>query len=98
MASYAELMAQAKALMEQAEKSKRAERAEALAAIKAKMAEYGITAADLGGATRAGKAAKVKGEAKYRGPNGELWSGKGRRPAWANEALAAGKSLNDFAI
>jgi DNA-binding protein H-NS len=89
MASYAELMAQAKALMEQAEKSKRAERAEALAAIKAKMAEYGITVADLGGSTRVGKAAKV---------NGELWSGKGRRPAWANEALAAGKSLDDFAI
>ena len=100
MASYAELMAQAKALMDQAEQSKRAERAEALAAIKAKMAELGITIIDLGGASRGRPAAKVtvKAEAKYRGPEGQLWSGKGRRPDWMKAALAAGKSFDDFAI
>lgn len=37
---------------------------------------------------------------KYRHPeNAEItWSGRGRKPAWIAEALAAGKSLEDFAI
>ena len=37
---------------------------------------------------------------KYRHPeNAEItWSGRGRKPAWLAEALAAGKSLEDFAI
>lgn len=91
MTSYAELMDQAKALMDQAEQLRKAERAQAVAAIKAKMAEYGITAADLGGSGKV----RVAAEAKYRGPNGELWSGRGRRPEWANVALANGKSISE---
>lgn len=37
---------------------------------------------------------------KYRHPkNAQItWSGRGRKPAWIAEALAAGKSLEDFAI
>ena len=37
---------------------------------------------------------------KYRHPeNAEItWSGRGRKPAWIAEALASGKSLDDFAI
>jgi DNA-binding protein H-NS len=37
---------------------------------------------------------------KYRHPdNPELtWTGRGKRPAWVNEALASGKSLEDLAI
>ena len=31
--------------------------------------------------------------------NGETWSGgRGRKPRWVTEALAAGKSLSDFEI
>jgi DNA-binding protein H-NS len=39
-------------------------------------------------------------QAKYRHPEKpELtWSGRGKRPAWVNEALAAGKSLDDLTI
>jgi len=81
-------------LMDQAEQIRKSERSGAVAAIKAKMAEYGITVADLGGSGKV----RVAAEAKYRGPNGELWSGRGRRPAWANEALAAGKSLDEYVI
>ncbi|NKE47092.1 H-NS histone family protein [Roseomonas frigidaquae] len=33
---------------------------------------------------------------KYRGPHGETWSGRGRRPGWLNEALAQGKGVADF--
>ncbi len=37
---------------------------------------------------------------KYRGPAGErdLWSGRGRKPRWVDEVIAAGKSLDDFLI
>jgi len=35
---------------------------------------------------------------KYRGPNGEEWSGKGKRPGWIMQALAEGQSLEDFTI
>ena len=37
--------------------------------------------------------------AKYRGPNGETWSGgRGRKPQWVVNALAAGKSLDEFLV
>ena len=53
MATYTELMAQAQALMTQAEQARKNELSSAIADIKAKMKQYGITVADLGGATGA---------------------------------------------
>lgn len=35
---------------------------------------------------------------KYRGPNGELWSGRGRMSKWLQVAQAEGKSKDDFLI
>ncbi|HSS51653.1 MAG TPA: H-NS histone family protein [Thermoanaerobaculia bacterium] len=37
---------------------------------------------------------------KYRHPSDPnlTWSGRGKRPAWIAEALAAGKSLDDLAV
>jgi DNA-binding protein H-NS len=40
----------------------------------------------------------VKRRIKYRGPAGQAWSGVGRKPIWVAEALAAGRSLEDFAV
>jgi DNA-binding protein H-NS len=36
---------------------------------------------------------------KYRNPENPVltWSGRGKRPSWVNEALAAGKTLEDLA-
>ena len=34
---------------------------------------------------------------KYRDGGGNSWSGKGKRPGWIMQALAEGKSLEDFA-
>ncbi|QBM29743.1 H-NS histone family protein [Hydrogenophaga sp. NH-16] len=102
MATYSELMAQAQALMSQAEQARKNELAAAIADIKAKMKEYGITVTDLGGAAAGAKKAaksKSKAVAKYRGPNGELWAGgPGRKPEWVRAVLAAGKSLEDYRI
>ena len=36
--------------------------------------------------------------AKYRGPNGESWSGRGLTPRWLTALLANGKTKEDFAI
>lgn len=101
MATYSELMAQAQALMAQAEQTRKDELASVIADIKAKMKQYGITVADLGGAVGTKKPAKSKSKApaKYQGPNGELWAGgPGRKPEWVREVLAAGKSIEDFRI
>jgi DNA-binding protein H-NS len=35
---------------------------------------------------------------KYKGPNGELWAGRGARPIWLREALKGGASLEQFSI
>jgi len=102
MANYAELMAQAQALMAQAEQARKEELSNVVADIKAKMKQFGISVADLGGAgapsKRAGKS-KSSAEPKYKGPNGELWAGgPGRKPEWVRAVLAAGKSIEDFRI
>ena len=34
---------------------------------------------------------------KYRGPNGEEWSGKGKRPTWIMKLATEGANLEDFA-
>jgi DNA-binding protein H-NS len=38
--------------------------------------------------------------AKYRHPENPsvTWSGRGRKPGWISDGLAAGKNLEDFAI
>jgi DNA-binding protein H-NS len=43
---------------------------------------------------------KTAPEAKYRHPENPAitWSGRGRKPGWITEGLAAGKTLDDFAI
>ncbi|WP_372657398.1 H-NS family nucleoid-associated regulatory protein [Hydrogenophaga sp.] len=101
MATYSELMAQAQTLMAQAEQARKEELSSVIADIKAKMKQFGITTADLGGASGGKKAAKSKSSAapKYRGPNGELWAGgPGRKPEWVRAVLAQGKSMDEFLI
>lgn len=99
MPSYADLMNQAKALMEKAEQVRKEELQAKINEIRALMKEYGITAADLGAGGGVRKASKSKAPAKYKGPNGELWSGgPGRKPGWVAAVLASGKSIEDYRI
>jgi DNA-binding protein H-NS len=44
------------------------------------------------------KHAKGKQPAKYRGPNGEEWSGRGPAPRWMKPLLVKGKTKQDFLI
>jgi DNA-binding protein H-NS len=102
MPTLSELLAQKAALEKQIIDAQREERAEAIAQIKALMAQYGLTLADIGArantaAKRGGTGAKVP--AKYRDPaTGSTWSGRGLKPKWLEAALAAGRSLADFTV
>jgi DNA-binding protein H-NS len=72
----------------------------------AEAAEAGLTldavtlavAAAGTGKGRARKPGSSNVPVKYRGPNGEEWSGRGRSPRWVQVAEAEGKSLEDFRV
>ena len=102
MATYAEIQAQIINLQQQAETLRRNELQAVIDDIKAKIAQYGLSARDLGldGTARRSRKPRVRGEsgaARFIGPAGQTWSGFGRQPQWLRDALAAGKQKSDFA-
>ena len=53
------------------------------------------------GSGRGRRRSSLKGQKvapKYRGPEGELWVGRGARPRWLQAALKTGKKVEDFLI
>jgi DNA-binding protein H-NS len=40
----------------------------------------------------------AKRAAKYRGPNGEEWSGRGRQPHWLTALMAEGRNREEFRL
>ncbi|MGI4816067.1 MAG: H-NS family nucleoid-associated regulatory protein [Janthinobacterium lividum] len=86
MDSYKELLAQREKLERKIAEAKDREFAVVLEDIRQKMADFGITLADLGGG-RTSKTAKPRARGrvapKYRNPNTEeTWSGRGKPPKW----------------
>jgi DNA-binding protein H-NS len=105
VATYLELKEQAEKLLAEAERMREQEISDAIADIKSKIDLYGLTAADLGLARQSGGPGNsrskpaTKAAIKYRGPNGETWSGgRGRKPQWVTKALQEGRSLDEFAV
>jgi DNA-binding protein H-NS len=101
--SLQELLDQKKTLERQISELQNSKRSEAIAAIRALMAEHGLTVADISATpSSARKAAKTSGKkvaAKYRDPaTGATWTGRGLKPKWLAEAIANGKQVTDFAI
>jgi DNA-binding protein H-NS len=100
--TLSELLAQKAALEKQIADFQREQRGEAINKIRALMAEYGLTLADIGSAKPPAapkKAVAGKVAAKYRNPaTGDTWSGRGLKPKWLTAALANGASLADFAL
>ncbi|OYV00633.1 MAG: histone family protein nucleoid-structuring protein H-NS [Burkholderiales bacterium PBB5] len=103
-ASLQELLAQRAAIEKQIADAQREERGAAIAKIKALMAEFGLTAADITAKATSVKApgtGKSTGKVapKYRnGATGETWTGRGLQPKWLKAALGAGAKLEDFAL
>jgi len=105
-------MKQIDSLSREADKLKRKEVEGVIARIKEAIDAYGLTAADLGlkgakaKAAAAGKptgrrtrSKSAKSDApKFRDEAGNIWVGRGPRPQWLRDALAAGKQLQDFAV
>ncbi len=46
----------------------------------------------------AGSAKAAAAAVLYRDENGNTWVGRGKRPQWLRDALAAGRSLEDFKV
>jgi DNA-binding protein H-NS len=62
----------------------------------------GSSVASFGGKVARGmRGSTLKGRkvaAKYKGPSGELWAGRGATPRWLVAAIKEGKKLEDFLI
>ncbi|MFP4890820.1 H-NS family nucleoid-associated regulatory protein [Paraburkholderia sp. EG304] len=97
MASYKQLTAQLEKLHKEVAAARDKEVAQAIADIKQKIAEYDLTAEELGFTSAAAKPRRKSSAtavAKYRNPRtGETWSGRGRSPGWL-----VGKNRERFLI
>lgn len=104
MTSLTDIQNQIALLQKQAEEIKAAELSATMADILAKMDAFGITVEDLERARGRGRKPAAAGKSgnpapvKYRGPNGETWSGRGLMPRWLSALVAQGQSRESFAV
>jgi len=112
--TYIQIQKQIETLQREADKLKRKEVEDVIDKIKEAIRVYELTAADLGfegrGGARRGAVARKRGRpaakgrsrgpatVKFRDESGNTWGGRGPRPQWLRDALASGKSLQDFAV
>ncbi len=102
--TFAEIQAQIKKLQEQAEEIKAEEISTVVADIKEKIAQYGLTADQLGLTSTSPKKTTKKAATKdstvmYK--KGDLtWSGaaRGRKPDWVKEILDAGGDIEQYRV
>jgi len=104
MATYAELQEQIKKLQVEAEKVRATEIESVLADVKSKIAQYGLTAEQLGISTTTKKATKKAPTSKdatvmYK-KGDQTWSGasRGRKPDWVKEILDAGGDIEQYRV
>lgn len=111
--TYSQLQAQIVRLQVEAETLRKGELSEVVARIRGAIAAYGILPEDLFGKSEKlpvvkprvasfPSASKSKSSgaqsSKFADGKGNTWVGRGPRPHWLRDALAAGKSLSDFAV
>ena len=113
MSTLIDIQSQIEKLQKQATDIKAREFDRTVQEIITTMRAFGITPKDLQSGLRSGKskgraivkvARKKAGKAtatvaaKYSGPNGEAWSGRGLTPRWLASLVAQGQKKEDFAI
>lgn len=112
--SYEQIQKQIEALQAEAEKLRRKEIDEVIERIRSAIDHYGITAADLGfgagakaakgGRKKPGRKPGAKAATKaattpaYADGTGNTWGGRGKRPDWLRNALASGRTLEEFKV
>lgn len=111
--TYSELQLQIKALTEEAEKVRNAEKSGVIERMKEAIEAYDISVKELFG-TRVSATKAARGKSAGRGAStsraatvrsvayadgkGGVWGGRGPRPAWLRNAIASGRQLEDFAV
>lgn len=114
MSKLIDLQSQIASLQKQAEEIRSKEFEATIVEIRQKMQAFGITVKDLQSAkvkAKAGRKPKAAAEkpakakkataavaAKYRGPNGETWSGRGLTPKWLASLIAQGSTKEQYLI
>ena len=104
--TYAQVQKEIARLQAQAEKLRQQEIGEVIEKMKVAIAEYGITAEQLGyKKTRTAKAAgkvaakKSKGAATaYADGNGNTWGGRGPRPRWLKELAGKDGDISAYRV
>lgn len=107
--TYQKIQRQIEALQRQAEKLKHQEVAGVIERIKVAIDHYGLTAEQLGlggiganppKAKKGAKSvkAKIANAPAYMDGQGNEWGGRGPRPRWLRDALAAGRSIEEFSV
>ncbi len=98
MSSLIEIKTQIALLQKQAEEIRTDEMGQALQDILTKMDIYGITIDDVDRAKGRVRKSSNPAPIKYRGPNGEAWSGRGLTPKWLVALIAQGQTKESFFI
>ncbi len=102
MATYHELLAQRDELEQRINAARKIEVSAAVTQVKELIAQYDLTAADcgfkLGGDVAALGKVKTPVRPKYRGPQGQIWSGRGKAPNWLTALEAQERSRDEFLI
>lgn len=97
--TYKQIQKQIEQLQRQAEALRGSEIKGVVDRIKVAIAHYGLTAAHLGLDSKPKKATgkkTAKSSAQFRDGAGNVWSGRGPRPRWLRDAMAAGRSIDEF--
>jgi DNA-binding protein H-NS len=102
MSSYKQMLEKIADMQHEAEALRKQELASVISEVKNKIAEYGLSAADLGlsGGKTKGKSATGTGTVsiKYRDSHGNTWTGRGKQPRWLVQALSAGHKIEEFLV
>lgn len=101
--NYQELVAQRDALDQEIARIFEQERDAAICDVCAQIQKYFLTAAECGfvaapKATVTPIQARKKAVVKFRGPQGQEWSGRGRKPNWLVACIHSGFSLDDLRV
>lgn len=101
MSTYEELIAQRQELDRQIEAAHRAEKVAAIETVRRLVGQFQLSADECGfkpqknnSPTRQKRGAPVK----FRGPNGEVWTGRGRTPGWLAALEGQGGSREKFRV
>ena len=95
-------MKEAQAIQAQAEQVRQQEITGVIQQIRTMATQYGLGAEDIFGGRKTRVAKNTSGApttSGYRCPTSKaIWSGRGRRPQWIKDAMAAGTDIEQFKV